>query len=235
MASLKNVALFAAIPVLLFSGCTEDKTPEVTPSASSSVASSVAATPEPTPTPFTLQTITMTPEKDLQMGAVQADETVALITTNHGPIVLRFFADEAPKTVENFTGLAEKKYYDGVGFHRVIDGFMIQGGDPDGTGRGGESFFGNPFEDEFSDKALNNRGSISMANSGPATNGSQFFINTVNNNFLDNRHSVFGEVIAGMETVDAISDTKTLPGDKPAIPVVMESVEIMTFSEYEAK
>ncbi|HID91500.1 TPA: peptidylprolyl isomerase, partial [Candidatus Peregrinibacteria bacterium] len=129
----------------------------------------------------------------------------------------------------------KKGYYDGVIFHRIIDGFMIQGGDPEGTGRGGESVWGGSFEDEFSDTAKNNIGSISMANSGPATNGSQFFINTANNNFLDNRHSVFGEVISGMNIVNALSKVKTNGADKPIVDVVMKDVEILTFAEYSAK
>ncbi len=183
----------------------------------------------------TLTNSSMTPEKDLQKGAVQDTETVAVITTNYGEIVLRFFPEEAPKTVENFTGLAKKEYYNGIIFHRIIDGFMLQGGDPTGTGTGGESLWGGKFEDEFSDDVKNNRGSISMANAGAGTNGSQFFINTVNNNFLDNRHSVFGEVISGMETVDKISKVETAAGDKPKKDVIMEKVEVMTFAEYKNK
>jgi len=181
------------------------------------------------------ETSIMTDEKLLQAGAVKDDETVAIIHTNHGDITLRFFPEAAPKTVENFTGLAKKGYYDGVIFHRIIDGFMIQGGDPEGTGRGGESVWGGSFEDEFSDTAKNNIGSISMANSGPATNGSQFFINTANNNFLDNRHAVFGEVISGMNIVNAVSKVKTNASDRPTSDVVMKNIEILTFAEFKAK
>ena len=100
----------------------------------------------------------------------------ATIKTNHGEIVIQLFPEQAPKTVENFVGLAKKGYYDGVIFHRVINDFMIQGGDPTGTGMGGESIWGVPFEDEFSNELFNIRGALSMANAGPATNGSQFFI-----------------------------------------------------------
>ena len=100
----------------------------------------------------------------------------ATIKTNHGEIVIQLFPEQAPKTVENFVGLAKKGYYDGVIFHRVINDFMIQGGDPTGTGMGGESIWGAPFEDEFSNELFNIRGALSMANAGPATNGSQFFI-----------------------------------------------------------
>ncbi len=177
----------------------------------------------------------MTDEKLLQGGSLKDDETIAIIHTNYGDIVLRFFPEAAPKTVENFVELAKKDYYDGVIFHRIIDGFMLQGGDPTGTGRGGESFFGKNFADEFSDTAKNNIGSISMANAGPGTNGSQFFINTANNNFLDNKHSVFGEVISGMNIVNSISKVKTNGADKPLKDVVMNDVEILTFAEYSAK
>lgn len=103
-------------------------------------------------------------------------EKIAILHTNHGDIKLRLFPEAAPKTVENFTGLIEKGYYDGIIFHRVIDNFMIQGGDPTGTGRGGESLWGNKFEDEFNMNYRNIRGALSMANAGPNTNGSQFFI-----------------------------------------------------------
>lgn len=112
-----------------------------------------------------------------QLDKPNKDEEIAIMTTSKGIIKLRFFPDEAPKTVENFKGLAKKGYYDNLTFHRIIKDFMIQGGDPKGNGTGGESIWGKPFEDEFSDKLFNVTGSISMANSGPNTNGSQFFIN----------------------------------------------------------
>lgn len=189
--------------------------------------------PESTPDiPTLLPPSSMVNEQSLQKGAVSPTETVAIVQTRLGEVVLRFFPEEAPKTVENFTGLANNKYYDGIVFHRVIDGFMVQGGDPTGTGMGGESLWGGKFEDEFSDSVSNSRGSISMANAGPGTNGSQFFINTVDNTFLDNRHSVFGEVIAGMETVDAIVSTTTDASDRPVEEIKMDSVLIMTYQEY---
>ncbi|WML67069.1 MAG: hypothetical protein METHP_00550 [Methanoregula sp. SKADARSKE-2] len=115
-------------------------------------------------------------------------------------------------TAGNFETLAKKGYYDGVIFHRIIPGFMIQGGDPTGTGRGGPGY---AIQDEFSRKNRNDRGTIAMANAGPNTGGSQFFINLVNNNFLDGKHPVFGEVVEGMEVVDKISKVKTGPADKP--------------------
>ncbi len=178
---------------------------------------------------------TMTDEKLLQAGPVKDNETVAVIHTNYGDITIRFFPDAAPKAVENFIGLSKKDYYDGVIFHRVIDGFMIQGGDPEGTGRGGKSLWGKPFDDEFADTAKNNIGAVSMANAGPKTNGSQFFINTANNNYLDNRHSVFGEVISGMNIVNAISKVKTDSFDKPVTDVVMNDIEILPYNDFKAK
>lgn len=170
-------------------------------------------------------------QKDLQKSLPQDSDVVAVITTNHGKIILRFFPEEAPKTVENFTKLAKKKYYDGIKFHRVIENFMIQGGDPSGNGTGGESIWGAAFNDEFSPYASNARGSISMANAGPNSNGSQFFINQQNNTFLDGKHSVFGEVIVGMKVVDAITQVQKNRMDAPLEPVVMEKVTISTWGE----
>lgn len=167
----------------------------------------------------------------MQHPLPQNTDEVAVMETSKGKIILRFFPEFAPKTVENFTELSKKGYYDGIKFHRVIEGFMIQGGDPLGNGTGGESVWGGSFEDEFHDDAKNNRGSISMANAGPNTNGSQFFINQKDNNFLDNRHAVFGEVILGMDTVDSISASQTDHMDAPMHDIVMESVKIVPFSE----
>lgn len=112
-----------------------------------------------------------------QLDPPEAGEEIAVLTTNMGEIKIRLFPDVAPKAVENFTTHIKEGYYDGLTFHRVIEGFMIQGGDPNGDGTGGESIWGEPFEDEFSENLLNLRGSLAMANSGPDTNGSQFFIN----------------------------------------------------------
>ncbi len=168
--------------------------------------------------------------KNLQKPLPNPDEKVAIMHTNMGDIYLRFFAEEAPKTVENFIGLSEKKYYDGVIFHRIIKDFMMQGGDPTGTGMGGESFFGKSFEDEFSSEVKNLPYSLSMANAGPGTNGSQFFINEGDNTFLDGRHSVFGEVLLGTNIVDTIMKVKTGQSDKPVNDVVIDSIEIVEFS-----
>lgn len=154
--------------------------------------------------------------------------TVAIIETNMGTIELELFPDKAPKTVANFVGLAEKGYYDGVIFHRVIDNFVIQGGDPTGTGRGGESIYGHPFEDEFHrDLKHDKPGVLSMANAGPNTNGSQFFITLAPTPWLDGKHSVFGQVIKGMDVVRAIGKVPTSkPGDRPLKDVVMKKVRI---------
>jgi len=153
--------------------------------------------------------------------------TVAIIKTNMGTIEIELFADQTPKTVENFIGLTEKGYYEGVVFHRVIKDFMLQTGDPTGTGRGGESFWGGKFEDEFvSDLKHDTPGILSMANAGPNTNGSQFFITLVATPWLDGKHTVFGKVINGMDVVYAIGVVKTGAGDKPINTVVMEEVII---------
>jgi cyclophilin family peptidyl-prolyl cis-trans isomerase len=143
--------------------------------------------------------------------------------TNHGPIVVELFDDDAPKTVENFLKLSRDGFYDGVIFHRVIKDFMIQGGDPTGTGTGGPGY---TFEDEINDHKIV-RGALAMANAGPGTNGSQFFIVTTDAApWLDGKHTVFGEVSAGMDAVDGIEATETGPGDKPVEPVVIERVEV---------
>lgn len=154
-------------------------------------------------------------------------QQMAVIETNKGKIVFRLFTDKTPKTCENFMLLVDRGYYDGLIFHRVIDDFMIQGGDPTGTGRGGESAWGGKFEDEFHpDLRHDKAGIISMANAGPNTNGSQFFITLVPTPWLDNRHSIFGEVIEGMDVVRSIGKVKKGPGGKPIEDVVMEKVSI---------
>lgn len=158
-----------------------------------------------------------------------SQKTYALLETSMGAIELELFESAAPKTVQNFVGLAEKGYYDGVVFHRVIDGFMIQGGDPTGTGRGGQSIYGKPFEDEFADTLRHtSSGILSMANAGPNTNGSQFFITLAPTPRLDGRHTVFGKVTGGMDAVEAIGKVKTSkPADRPLEPVVMKKVKIV--------
>lgn len=183
------------------------------------------------------------------------NEKKVIMKTNKGDITIRLFPDLAPKTVENFLGLAESGYYDGIIFHRVIDNFMIQGGDPTGTGMGGASIWGDSFEDEFSMNLFNLNGALSMANAGPNTNGSQFFIVTAKEvpmtmlaqleaggwpkeiveayaanggtPWLDQKHTVFGQVEAGMDTVYAIEGVKKGAQDKPVEDVVIESITIL--------
>jgi peptidyl-prolyl cis-trans isomerase A (cyclophilin A) len=148
----------------------------------------------------------------------------ATIDTNHGTITVELFEDLAPKTAGNFIDLAEKGFYDGVVFHRVIDGFMLQGGDPTGTGRGGPGY---KIPDEFGQGlAHDDEGMLSMANAGPNTGGSQFFITLAATPWLDGKHAVFGKVVEGMDVVRAIGQVSTGPGDRPLNDVVMEQVSI---------
>lgn len=193
-----------------------------------------------------------------QLRQPQAGDTVATIKTNMGDIKVVLFPDAAPKAVENFTTHAENGYYDGVIFHRVIPDFMIQGGDPLGKGIGGESIWGRPFKDEFSRDYHNLRGALCMANAGPSTNGSQFFIvqaPTVDERFipqmerlpdmftdesiedyksvggtpwLDFRHTVFGQVFEGLDVVDAIASVERDASDKPLEKVVINAIETKT-------
>ena len=148
----------------------------------------------------------------------------ATIETNHGTIRVELFEERAPKTAGNFVELAEKGFYDGVVFHRVIDGFMIQGGDPDGTGMGGPGY---TIDDEFHPELRHDgKGILSMANAGPNTGGSQFFITLAATPWLDDRHAVFGKVVDGMDVVEAIGQVKTGRNDRPVDEVRMESVTI---------
>ena len=149
--------------------------------------------------------------------------STAVIRTNHGAIEVELFDEDAPKTVENFRKLAGDGFYDGVVFHRVIKDFMIQGGDPTGTGTGGPGY---TFEDEFNEHKVV-RGALAMANAGPNTNGSQFFIVTTEEApWLDGKHTVFGRVTRGMEVVDAIEQTPTDARDKPLQEARIERVEL---------
>lgn len=206
-------------------------------------------------------------KKEVQNDKYEKKETLAIIhVKDFGDITVKFFPEAAPKAVENFLTHAEEGYYDGVTFHRVIDEFMIQGGDPEGTGMGGESIWGSEFEDEFSDNLAPIRGALCMANAGPGTNGSQFFIVQASETYADmfdeyfadytisdqqkellmeyggtpwlsNQHTVFGQVVEGMDVVDAIAkldnaeDKKTDENNKPLDDVVMESIEIVNPAE----
>jgi cyclophilin family peptidyl-prolyl cis-trans isomerase len=149
--------------------------------------------------------------------------STATMHTNHGAIELELFDEDAPKTVENFRKLAADGFYDGVIFHRVIKDFMIQGGDPTGTGTGGPGY---TFEDEFNDHKVE-RGALAMANAGPNTNGSQFFVVTTDAApWLDGKHTVFGRVTGGMDAVDSIEGTETDAADKPSSDAVIERIAL---------
>ncbi|MCF7846400.1 MAG: peptidylprolyl isomerase [Candidatus Peribacteraceae bacterium] len=165
-----------------------------------------------------------------QTKCAEAGDTVAKLATKLGDIWIRLTPDATPKTVENFVGLSERGFYDGLIFHRVIPDFMIQGGDPLGNGTGGESIWGGEFEDEFSPELSNIRGAIAMANRGANTNTSQFFINQADNAFLDFKHTVFGQVVAGLRVVDEIASVERDNMDKPKEPVEMQ-VEIFEVAE----
>ena len=149
---------------------------------------------------------------------------IAQVQTNQGAFSIELFEDKAPKTAQNFIDLAEKGFYDGIVFHRVISGFMIQGGCPSGTGTGGPGY---NIPDEFHPELTHaEEGILSMANAGPNTGGSQFFITLDATSWLDGKHAVFGKVVDGMDVVRAIGGTATGPGDRPMQEVVMESVKI---------
>lgn len=158
--------------------------------------------------------------------------TTVVMSTNLGDITLKLYSTDAPKTVENFIKLSGEGFYDGVRFHRVIKGFMIQGGDPLSKDLSQQSLWGTggpgySFEDEIHANNKNNIGTIAMANSGPNTNGSQFFINTADNNFLDTKHTVFGEVIEGMDIVEMIDNVATEGADRPVDEVIINSIKIL--------
>lgn len=188
-----------------------------------------------------------------QLNLLNEKGPKATIKTNYGQMKFQLFPQIASKTVENFIGLSNQGYYDGVIFHRVIRDFMIQGGDPTGTGMGGSSIWGTPFEDEFSDNVFNLRGALSMANAGPGTNGSQFFV-VQNQNldpmmieemktanypaeiiekyreggtpWLDHHHTVFGHLISGWDILDEIASVKTIANDRPEKDVIIEEILI---------
>ena len=185
---------------------------------------------------------------------LNAGEVLVEMKTTMGDIKIKLFPEQAPKTVENFLGLAKKGYYNGIIFHRVIPNFMIQGGDPTGTGMGGESIWGGTFEDECVEELLNIRGALSMANAGPGTNGSQFFIvqakqvetsilkqmevrgwskeqvelykKNGGTPWLDGKHTVFGQVVEGMDIVDNIANVDRNMQDKPKEDVKIESITV---------
>lgn len=163
------------------------------------------------------------------MGFQEGDLGV-IMTTSNGKITFRMFEKEAPKAVFNFIALAQNGYYNNVVFHRVIKNFMIQWGDPTASGMGWESIYKKEFEDEFDAKLSNIKGSLSMANAGKATNGSQFFVNQVDNTYLDNKHTVFGQVVEGFDNVEKIASTKVGKNDKPEKDVKIIKMEVMKYS-----
>ena len=170
---------------------------------------------------YSTETITRKKEAAIPMQKNSA----AIIETTQGTIEIKLYVDKAPKTVQNFVDLTKKGFYDGIIFHRVIPHFMIQTGDPTGTGTGGPGY---KFADEFSKELKHDKpGIVSMANSGPNTNGSQFFITTIPTPWLDQRHSVFGEVTKGQEVVKAIENAKRDSSDKPLTPISMKKVTIL--------
>jgi len=178
------ISALLVITLLLCAGCTQSTT--------GSTRGTPAGTTTMTPTP-------------------QESQKLVRLETNMGNIMIALDPD-MPVTAGNFETLVKKGYYNGVIFHRIIDGFMLQGGDPTGTGRSGPGYV---IKDEFTSNNRNDRGTISMANAGPNTGGSQFFINLVGNNFLDSKHPVFGKVVEGMDVVDKIAKVKTGAGDRP--------------------
>lgn len=228
------------LSTLLFAACGNDNKEEAVPFNSDSAQSSEKEKVD-------LNSLDL---PQLNKEVADNEDLIEMVTTE-GSIKIKLFPEEAPKTVENFMTHAKDGYYDGLIFHRVIDNFMIQGGDPDGMGTGGESIWGESFEDEFSNKLYNLRGALSMANSGPNTNGSQFFIVQNSNDMadglltedypekiidaykdggtphLDGMHTVFGQVIDGMDVVDNIAGAKTAEGDKPAKDIKIEKINII--------
>ena len=226
----------AVLIILLMAACggteptltlTQSPTPTSPPTATAEgdpeTNQSPTSTPRPTATAkgaFKTLQYTQSPAMTIDLEK----EYVATLNTNKGAIVIELLAQEAPKTVNNFVFLAREGFYDGIIFHRVIQSFMIQGGDPTGTGTGGPGY---RFEDEFVPSLVFDRpGILAMANSGPSTNGSQFFITTVPTPHLSGRHTIFGRVIQGQDVADAISMLPADARDKPREDVVIEGVEI---------
>ncbi len=245
MKSRKLAMVAALLALLVVAGCTsktepgkEDETQKPT------------GTPEPTPT----ETGGLSYIPGYQFRQPEAGDTIAIIKTSMGDIKILLFPNEAPKAVENFVTHSKNGYYDNLTFHRVIDGFIIQGGDPKGDGTGGESIWGEPFEDEFSLNLLHYRGALSMANAGENTNGSQFFIvqregitegevdalreagypDDLVSLFAEHGgtpglnfvHAVFGQVFEGMDVVDRIAAVETDKVDKPLENIIIHTIEI---------
>ena len=209
---LKSIPLLLLLPALMLVlvGCGGDSESVDTPILYPKT------TPKPTPTPI--------PEREAYISIDQNNRYIATITTNHGSIEIELFTREAPKTVNNFVTLSKDGFYNGLIFHRVIPNFMIQGGDPTGTGTGGPGY---TFEDEFhTTLKFDKPGRLAMANAGPNTNGSQFFITTVPTAHLTGRHTIFGRVLEGQDVVEAISTVHTSVGDRPIQDVKIQGIQI---------
>lgn len=237
--------------ILFLTGCNQDKNNTIE-SVTNKTEVIVESTESKEPIDFNKMTFPQLSDK------VQDNEYLIQMNTTKGAIKIRLFPEVVPKTVENFVTHAKEGYYDGVTFHRVINNFMIQGGDPEGTGAGGESIWDKPFEDESNRELFNIRGALSMANAGPDTNGSQFFIVQNSDNMSDgllteeypqeiidkykkggtpyldytfegstSNHTVFGQVVDGMDVVDKIAAVKTGANDKPEKDVTIKSIDIL--------
>lgn len=259
---MKKIILLSLLTSLVLTACTKTETTTHSSSQSSTSSSSSTDTSDATRLAKDLAYAINNPKATFPQLSQEVAENEALvkIQTSQGDITVKLFPEQAPLTVENFLTHAKEGYYNGTIFHRVIDGFMIQGGDPLGNGTGGESIWagkdsqidsGNGFKDEISAFLYNIRGSLSMANAGSGTNGSQFFINqnktdissqlpsskypekiiqaykNGGNPNLDGRHTVFGQVVEGMEIVDQIAATETNASDKPTTDITIKGIEIL--------
>lgn len=243
------IAIMMIVTMFCFSGCNN---------SNNNTSATGSSTKRGSSSNSTLNNVDFVANAEKQLANPEKGETIAIIhVKGYGDIKVKFFPDVAPKAVENFITHSKEGYYNGVIFHRVINDFMIQGGDPTGTGSGGKSIWGTTFEDEFSNELVPYRGALCMANAGSNTNGSQFFIeqarfdettyNKLKSNknnpesileaykkyggsmHLFNKHTVFGQVFEGMDVVDKIAATETNENDKPVKDVVIESIEIVEY------
>ncbi len=213
--------------VLLLTGCGNAGQQMMTPySAEDGAAKQTPMTQAAAQAPQETQELKepMIPETNATPKEAATMHTIVLLETTTGNIKIELFDDTMPITTGNFKKLVSQKFYDNVIFHRVIPDFMIQGGDPTGTGTGGPGYY---IKDEFTANNKNNRGTIAMANAGPNTGASQFFISVANNNFLDKKHPVFGKVIDGMDVVDKIANAQRNANDKPLTDIVIKKASIV--------
>ncbi len=224
---MKKITILAIMLVLVLSSCDLTKKEEKLETNSWNIEKNTTSTW----TTSEVGTWNLETNKTQTMRKLQNWDVVAIMTTNKGKITIFLDTKNAPITTANFIWLAKKWYYDGIIFHRIIKDFMIQWGDPDWIGTGGESIYGKKFADEISEELKNKKFSISMANSWPDTNGSQFFINVNDNNFLDWKYSVFGEVVEWAQNVLNISKVKTWANDRPEKEVKIIKLEIKEFED----